>query len=428
MNIEQLHQLYKNDCKRISTDSRNIQPGDLFFALRGENFNGNEYAAEALKKGAAYVIVDDEKYFGEGNFIQVENALTTLQKLARYHRDQLNIPFIAIAGSNGKTTTKELLTAVLKTSFTTYATPGNFNNEIGTPLTLLQIKDDAEVAVIEMGARKRGDIAELCEIANPTHGIITNTGKDHLETFLTLENTLKTNAELYEHLANVNGIAFVSAQQQDLINASSAINNRVLFGSENATITGKIKTLFPYLSVTFQHEGTDYEINSQLAGKYNFENIMTAVAVGLTFNIAPSLIKKAIENYVPSNNRSQILKQGSNTFIMDAYNANPSSMNEAIDNLALIDAENKIAVLGDMLELGAASYEEHLLIALKLKNLRLKQVILVGEAFKKVVDKLNCIHFNTTAELKEWFSGQHFENTVFLLKGSRKNALEQMLS
>ncbi len=427
MTIEQLHHILKTECKRVCTDSRKIAQGDLFFALKGENFNGNEYAAEALKKGAVYAVVDEEKYVGEGNFILVEDTLKALQQLARHHRNQMNIPFIAVAGSNGKTTTKELLSVVLKTTFVTYATPGNFNNEIGTPLTLLQITSDAEAAVIEMGARKLGDIAELCEIANPTHGIITNTGKDHLETFITLENTLKTNAELYEHLAQHNGVAFVSAQQDDLMQASAIVANRVVYGNEEALVRGKVTQLFPYLKVSFQHNNESYEVATNLVGKYNFENIMAAVAVGLSFNISPALIKKAIESYVPSNNRSQIIQQGSNTFIMDAYNANPSSMSEALENLSLIQAEKKIAILGDMLELGEASYEEHLLIALKLKNMQLSQVVLVGSEFGKVADKLNCLHFNTTAEAKEWFVSQVFENTVFLLKGSRKLALEQML-
>lgn len=427
MTIEQLYHILKTECKRVSTDSRKIAQGDLFFALKGENFNGNEYAAEALKKGAIYVVVDEEKYVGEGNFILVKNTLKTLQQLARYHRTQMNIPFIAIAGSNGKTTTKELLSIVLKTTFVTYATPGNFNNEIGTPLTLLQINNDAEAAVIEMGARKLGDIAELCEIANPTHGIITNTGKDHLETFINLENTLKTNAELYEHLAKHNGVAFVSAQQNDLMRASAIVAKRIIYGNEEAIVQGNVTQLFPYLKISFQHNNESYEVATNLVGKYNFENIMAAVAVGLSFNISPALIKKAIESYVPSNNRSQIIQQGSNTFIMDAYNANPSSMSEAIENLSLIEAEKKVAILGDMLELGKASYEEHLLIALKLKNMQLQQVVLVGSEFAAVADKLNCLHFNTTAEAKAWFGAQTFSNTVFLLKGSRKIALEQLI-
>jgi UDP-N-acetylmuramoyl-tripeptide--D-alanyl-D-alanine ligase len=427
MNIQSIYHIFKNECKRVSTDSRNIQQGDLFFALKGTNFNGNEYAAEALSKGATYVVIDEEKYKGEGNFILVENALTALQQLARYHRDQFDIPFIAIAGSNGKTTTKELIKEVLKSSFITYATPGNFNNEIGTPLTLLQINNDAEAAVIEMGARQLGDIAELCKIANPNYGLITNTGKDHLETFLTLENTLKTNAELFEHLKINNGTALVSSLQADLLQVSDGVKHRITYGFENAEITGNIKQLFPYLTITFQHNNIVYEIETKLVGKYNFENIMAAVAIGLHLNIHPSLIKKAIESYVPSNNRSQILQQGSNTFIMDAYNANPSSMGEALNNLDLIESNNKIAILGDMLELGEASYEEHLLMALKLKNMHLKQVILVGEEFAKVADKLDCLHFNNTELLRQWYLQQQFENAVVLLKGSRKIALERML-
>jgi UDP-N-acetylmuramoyl-tripeptide--D-alanyl-D-alanine ligase len=427
MQIEQLYNIFSNECQRVSTDSRNIQQGDLFFALKGENFNGNFFAEDALKKGARYAVIDEPEYFQNEKCIPVKNVLKTLQQLARHHRDQFSIPFIAIAGSNGKTTTKELIKEVLKTSFVTYSTPGNFNNEIGTPLTLLQIKNDAEMAVIEMGARNRGDIAELCKIANPTHGIVTNTGKDHLETFLTIENTLLTNAELYEHLAKNDGGVFVSERQEDLLKASVVVKNIITFGEQSAQHKGRINNLFPYLEISFEHEMKNYSVATQLTGKYNFENIMAAVAVGLHFNIHPSLIKKAIENYVPQNNRSQVVKKGSNTFIMDAYNANPSSMSEALDNLNLIEAKNKIALVGDMLELGSASHEEHLLIALKLKNMNLTQVVLVGEEFGKVADRLDCLHFNNIEEAKKWFASQGFENTVFLLKGSRRLTLEKLL-
>lgn len=425
--IDSLYKIFTQHCHQVSTDSRNIKTGDLFFALKGPTFNGNEYAEEALRKGAAYVVIDEAKYLKEGNYFLVENCLTALQQLAHYHRQQLSIPFIAIAGSNGKTTTKELITAVLNTSYITYATPGNFNNEIGTPLTILQIKNDAQMAVIEMGAKQLKDIEALCNIANPNYGIITNTGKDHLETFITLENTLKTNAELYQHLAAHNGIAFVSNLQQDLMKASSVVSQIITYGNDDANIKGIITNLFPYLHFSFSVEDEVYEVKTQLTGKYNFENLMAAVAIGIHFKISPQLIKKAIEQYAPNNNRSQILKQGSSTFIMDAYNANPSSMNEALDNLAFIDAPNKIAIVGDMLELGASSAEEHLLIALKLKNMHLQQVVLVGSNFKQVSNKLPCLHFNDNKELKHWYNEQHFENVIILLKGSRGIALEKML-
>lgn len=425
--IATLYQIFTQQCKRICNDSRNIQQGDLFFALKGTSFNGNEYAEEALRKGAAYVVIDEEKYRKEGNYFFVENCLQCLQGLAHYHRQQFHIPFIAIAGSNGKTTTKELITAVLSSTYVTHATPGNFNNEIGTPLTLLQIKPHTQMAVIEMGAKRLQDIAFLCNIVNPTHGIITNTGKDHLETFLTLENTLKTNAELFEHLAQNKGTAFVSNLQQDLMKEAEQVHHVVTYGNQDAEVKGKITQLFPYLCFSFEHEKVIYEVATQLTGKYNFENLMAAVAIGLHFKVAPLLIKKAIEQYMPNNNRSQIVKLGSNTFIMDAYNANPSSMNEALDNLALIEAPHKIAIIGDMLELGNTSHEEHLLIALKLKNMQLQQVILVGAHFKQVADKLPCLHFNNTTELKAWYQQQDFNDAVILLKGSRGIALEKML-
>lgn len=428
MPIDQLYKFYQKSTG-VSTDTRKIEPGNLFFALKGPSFNGNEYARKALELGAAYAVVDEEPFYTDPEkYILVPNALEALQNLAAYHREQLNIPIIAIAGSNGKTTTKELLRSVLETSYSTFATPGNFNNEIGLPLALLMIKPKTKAAVIEMGARKRGDIAELCAIAKPTHGIITNTGKDHLETFLTLENTRKTNAELYEYLAEHNGVAFVNIAYKDLLDEASGVKQLITYGGQGAQYQGHVSNLFPFLEVTYWSGDEEVTVGSQLIGKYNFENIMAAIAIAKELDVADQLIQKAIASYTPSNNRSQLMRAGSNTFILDAYNANPSSMAEALDSLYQVEAAHKVAILGDMLELGAASYEEHLLIALKLKQLNLDQIILVGPEFGKVREKLDCMHFDNIAEAQEWFAQQQYKDTLFLLKGSRGIAVEKILS
>ncbi len=434
--VEELYRLY-NGCRQVSTDTRTIEKGDLFFALKGPSFNGNKYAADALKNGAIAAVIDDPEFEKDEKCLLVENSLAALQQLANHHRRQLAIPVIAVAGSNGKTTTKELVKVVLQTSFNTFATEGNLNNEIGVPLSLLRMTDKTRMAVIEMGARQRGDIKLLCEIANPTHGIITNTGKDHLETFKTLENTRKTNAELYEHLSKVGGTAFVNAADSDLLHEAAIVKNNVTYGKlEIADYFGKIESFYPLLSVSyrslnltgFKNLSGFITINSQLTGKYNFENIMAAVAIGKHFKVTDENIRKAIESYQPINNRSQLLKRGTNTFILDAYNANPSSMKEALENLAGIKAENRIAIVGDMLELGDASFEEHFAMAKFIQTLHLQKVVLIGEEFGKVSGKTDCVHFKTTEEAKEWFGKQHFENTAFLLKGSRRLGLERILS
>lgn len=428
MTTDALYQHYLKSTG-VSTDTRKIEAGNIFFSLKGPSFNGNEYARLALDQGAAFAVVDEEPFYVDPTrYILVPDTLKALQELASHHRNQLSIPIIAIAGSNGKTTTKELLRAVLETTYSTFATPGNYNNEIGLPLALLMIKPKTKAAVLEMGARKRGDIAELCAIAKPTHGIITNTGKDHLETFLTLENTRKTNAELYEYLATAGGTAFVNIAYPDLLEEAAGVKHLITYGGRGATVQGHVSNLFPYLEVTYMDGGETVPVKSQLIGKYNFENIMAAVAIGKALQVPNALIQKAVAGYAPSNNRSQLLKVGSNTFIMDAYNANPSSMMEALDNLDQVQAPQKVAILGDMLELGEASYEEHLLIALKLKQLNLAHIILIGPEFGKVKDKLDCHHFDTTREAKKWFDAQPFENTLFLLKGSRGIAVEKIVS
>jgi UDP-N-acetylmuramoyl-tripeptide--D-alanyl-D-alanine ligase len=425
--INELYELFLSH-PSVSTDTRNIKEGDIFFALKGPSFDGNKYAADALKKGAAYAVIDNEEFKISDQYLLTDDVLRTMQQLARNHRDQLNIPFIAIAGSNGKTTTKELIKEVLKTSYETFYTPGNFNNQIGVPLSIFRIPQGTEMAVIEMGARQLGDIKELCEICNPTHGLVTNNGKDHMETFGTLENTLKTNAELYDHLAETGGVAFVNMAHQDLMRASAKVKNIITYGNtKSADYAGMIEELFPYLKISYSANGERIYIDSQLIGKYNFENIMAAVAIGRHVRVNDRLIKKAIEGYAPTNNRSQLLKHSSNTYILDAYNANPSSMAEALDNFSQIKADKKVAILGDMLELGETSYEEHLLLAIQLGKAGYGHIVLIGPEFGKVKDKLNCQHFDTAEAANQWFTAQQFEDTLFLLKGSRGIAVEKVL-
>lgn len=425
--IESLYKVYLQ-CRNVSTDTRNIGEGDFFFALKGPNFNGNLYAADALKKGAIAAVIDEEQYKTDERYLLVPNVLEALQQLGNYHRRQLNIPVIAIAGSNGKTTTKELIRETLQTIFNTFATQGNLNNEIGVPLSLLKLTSKTQVAVIEMGAKHRYDIQLLCNITEPTHGIITNTGKDHLESFKTLENTRKTNAELYESLEKNKGTAFVNSADNDLLKEAEIVSKNITYGKiETADCFGKIESFYPLLSVSYRAENGWHHIHSKLTGKYNFENIMAAVAIGKHFNVPDEKIKQAIESYQPTNNRSQLLQTGSNTFILDAYNANPTSMKEALENLAGIPSEKKVVILGDMLELGDASHEEHFALVKFLQTLHLHKVILIGKEFGKVRDKIECVHFTTTEEAKAWFSKQHFENTTLLLKGSRGIGVEKIL-
>ena len=425
--IETIFNLFKKS-GNVSTDTRAIAEGDLFFALKGPNFNGNQYADEAIRKGAIAAVIDNSQLKHGEKYLVVPDSQKALQQLANHHRRQFKIPVIAVAGSNGKTTTKELINAVLQTAFTTLATQGNLNNEIGVPLTLLTLTEKIKMAVIEMGARQRGDIELLCEIAEPTHGIITNTGKDHLETFKTLENTRKTNAELYHHLSKTNGTAFVNIADDDLMKEAVIVKSKITYGKiDKADYYGKIESFYPYLSISYCSGKEWIPLTTNLTGKYNFENILTAIAIGKHFKVTDEKIKQAIESYQPINNRSQLIRKSGSTFILDAYNANPSSMKEALENLAGIQSPNKVAILGDMLELGDASFEEHYALAKYIRTLHLQKVILIGEEFGKVHDKIDCIHFATTIEAKEWFLRQQFHDATFLLKGSRKMELEKIL-
>ena len=355
----------------------------------------------------------------------VDDALKTLQQLANFHRHQIKTKIIAIGGSNGKTTTKELISRVLETTFKTYSTKGNLNNHIGVPLSLLSIHAETEFAVIEMGANHLGETKLLCEMAEPDFGLITNNGRDHLEGYGSIENVRKGNGELFDYLRMKNRIAFVCADQKDLMKMSEGMN-RITYGeNEAATYTGKIINSFPFL----QLQTSNLQLQTQLIGKYNFDNVMAAVCIGKYFGVADEKLRKSIESYSPSNNRSQILKSGTNTFILDAYNANPSSMEAALENFRSIPGNNKIVILGDMAELGEATRSEHEAIVHSLQSANLAKVILIGKEFKNADQNSGSgfLHFENVSEVKEWFSKQNFENSYFLLKASRVIGLEKLL-
>ena len=363
MLIEELYSIYLN-CTHICTDSRKVENKSIFFSLQGDNFNGNTYAEIALNNGCSFAVIDDVNYYKDNRYILVDNTLKTLQDLAKYHRSKLKIPIIGVTGTNGKTTTKELLNAVLSKKYNTLATIGNLNNHIGVPQTILKISKFTEIAIIEMGANHLGEIAELCEIAQPNFGIITNIGKAHLEGFGSIEGIIKTKSELYNWIRKKEGTLFVNGENPILTNLSEN-TKRITYGnSSNNNYSANIVAANPYLEVELINKNTNKldKIKSKLVGSYNFENILAAIAIGNYFSVDKNSIINAIESYTPTNNRSQIIKTEQNRVIMDAYNANPSSMEASINNFATIAFDNKVVILGDMLELGNESEKEHLKI------------------------------------------------------------------
>ncbi len=424
MNISELYNIYlQHPC--VQTDTRKLQSGDLFFALKGDSFDGNEYASKALELGACYAVIDNSKYFVDEKTILVPDVLECLQELAKFHRQQFSIPFIAITGSNGKTTTKELLHAALKTTFITYATEGNLNNHIGVPLTLLKIKKDAQMAIIEMGANHQKEIEAYCKIALPSHGIINNCGKAHLEGFGGIEGVRKGKGELYNFIRQIEGTIFINADYDYLQEMAHGIQNQISYGSHHADYQGKIYQNEPFLEVAILTQKKECVIRTKMVGAYNFPNVMAAVAVASHFNISIDSIKKAIEDYAPSNSRSQLIKKGTQTIILDAYNANPSSMQEAIKNFALADYANKIVMLGGMKELGAESLKEHQQLIKQLEETNWNQVVLVGGDFNHV--KHQYLFFENAAEAANWFRKQKIENSAILIKGSRAYTMEKIL-
>ncbi len=418
----------------VVIDSRKAIDNCIFFALRGERSDGNEFAEKAIQNGAAYAVIDNPDFKKSERYLLVQDVLKTLQSLAQHHRQHFEIPIIAITGSNGKTTTKELTNAVLNKRFKTHCTQGNLNNHIGLPLTLLAMKSDTEIAVVEMGANHIGEIGFLCKIAQPTHGVITNVGKAHLEGFGSFEGVKKAKSELYKFLAKNGGTAFVNLDEPFLKALSEGISHRVFYqqsdqpSNEKDLYETKLVADSPFVNVAFPDGEKLIEVQSQIIGRYNFNNIQTAITIGQFFTVTASKIKEAIENYIPSSNRSQIIDIAGNTFILDAYNANPNSMRHALDNFLKMKGVHKIAILGDMLELGSFSNQEHRDIIESAKKMNFDQLILVGKEFEHAARENNdLLCFETTGALKDWFVKQQFKNALILLKGSRGIQLEKLL-
>ncbi len=411
----------------IETDSRKIKKGDIFFALKGPNFNGNNYAAQALADGAAFCVVDEATGINDERIIQVNDCLETLQLLAKKHREQFQIPFIAITGSNGKTTTKELVHAVLSSSYKTYTTVGNLNNHIGIPLTILKIKADAEIAVIEMGANHQKEIEGYCIYAMPTHGMITNCGKAHLEGFGGEEGVRKGKGELFDYLRKKSGTAFIYKDYDYLVEMSAGITSVISYGTKDASVTGEAITDAgsEFLRVKISAGAAINEINTQLVGGYNLPNVLAAVCIGKTFQVDDKKIKTALEAYTPSNSRSQLIEKDGNRIILDAYNANPSSMKAAVENFKLAPGAKKILILGGMMELGNESLYEHEALVKLINKSQWHKVVLVGKDYKDL--PTGFIHFENTAEAKTWYKEQQFKDVQVLIKGSRSMQMEKVL-
>jgi UDP-N-acetylmuramoyl-tripeptide--D-alanyl-D-alanine ligase len=425
VNIEQLYSIYEQH-RSVQTDTRKLKANDIFFALKGGNFNGNEFAAKALEMGAAFAVVDEAAYFTvPEKMMLVPDALEALQQLALHHRKQLNIPFLAITGTNGKTTTKELVNAALSAGLKTYATAGNLNNHIGVPLTILSILPDVEIAVIEMGANHQLEIAGYCQIALPTHGMITNIGKAHLEGFGSEEGVKKAKGELYDFLRANNGTVFVCNDYGYLMEMAAGIPQIITYGSSEADYVGEAIADSAFLAVQVRGNSQVGFIQTQLTGAYNFPNVMAAVAVATHFGVPEKDIAPAIAHYAPSNNRSQVIQQGTNTIIMDAYNANPSSMRAAIENFAGITADKKVLMLGAMAELGADSLKEHADLVTLLERTHWDAVVLVGGDFKKVNHPY--IFLENAAEAGKWLHQQQLQHAYILIKGSRSTGMEKVL-
>lgn len=465
MTIEQIYPYYLQS-NSVQTDSRSIQKGNLFVALKGDTFDGNKYAKQAIEKGASFAIIDDSSYQANTEqYILVENTLETLQNLARYHRKQLQkVACIAITGSNGKTTTKELLAAVLATTYRTQATKGNFNNHIGLPLTLLALKSDVQMAIVEMGANHLHEINQLCGIALPNFGLITNIGRAHLEGFGSIEGIQKGKGELFEYLEAAQGRVFLNTNDQKVADLGYYIQKVSTYGSDKwSKVRGvALESKQPFLKVRFfpkkprskaknEPAITPIDIQTQLTGQYNLDNVLAAIAVGTHFKVPLEQIKAAIESYRPANNRSQVVQQGSNTVLLDAYNANPSSMKAALKSFEGLNTDNnndtttnketnqesiisssrkKIVILGDMLELGAFSEDAHREIVEQAQAMPLEKVILVGQEFKAVEKYFgnHFLHFAHVNAAKVWYQSQDLQNYDILIKGSRGIALENILT
>jgi UDP-N-acetylmuramoyl-tripeptide--D-alanyl-D-alanine ligase len=423
MTIPQLYDIYLQ-YPSVQTDTRSIKNGDIFFALKGPHFNGNSFAAKALELGAQFAIIDDPAFQINEHTILVDDVLSTLQQLARHHRQQFDFPFIGITGSNGKTTSKELVTAVLKQKFVTYATEGNLNNHIGVPLTLLKIKSDAQMAVIEMGANHQREIASYCEIALPNYAVINNCGKAHIEGFGGIEGVKKGKGELYDYIREAKGAIFINADLPYLAEMSMGIDKQISYGTHNAQYLGRIKEQNLLLHLSVDSDQGAVEIQTNLVGEYNVPNVLLAVAVGSFFGINIQDIKSAIEAYEPDNSRSQFVSKGTNQIILDAYNANPTSMRAAINNFSKIEGP-KILFLGAMKEMGAEEFAEHHELVTFIQQWNWQLVLLVGNEFKAA--KQNHLWFEDADLAAQYIANNKPQDALILIKGSRGSKMEKLL-
>lgn len=425
MHTERLYAIFEQ-FPQVQTDTRSLKAGEIFFALKGPNFNGNAFAQKALELGAAAVVIDEPVLEEGPNVFTVDNALTALQALALHHRKQFDVPFIAITGSNGKTTTKELVHAVLSSTYTTYTTKGNLNNHIGVPLTILSIKKDAEMVVVEMGANHQHEIESYCAVALPTHGLITNCGKAHLEGFGGVEGIKKGKGELFDFLRAHHGTVFINSELDYLENMSTGIGNKIYFGQKKGAAKSTILEIDPVLAVEISGGPSEKQpVFTQLVGAYNQANIEAAVCVGLHFNVPFQDIKKAIASYRPNNARSQRITKGSNAIILDAYNANPSSMLAALDNFTQQRENNKWLFLGGMKELGEESVKEHQDLVEAIVQSGVQQVLLVGGDFSKTQHPFRYVEDVVNAS--EWIKNNPPEHALILIKGSRSMQMEKLL-
>lgn len=421
--IERLYDAYVAS-HRVTTDSRAITTGCLFFAFKGATFDGNAFAPQALEQGAALCVISDPQYKVDDRCIVVPDVLATLQELAREHRSHITFPVIGITGTNGKTTTKELVHAVMAKRYKTSATAGNFNNHLGVPLTLLAIPTEAQIAIVEMGANHPGEIEQLCGIADPDCGLITNVGRAHLEGFGSFEGVVKTKTELYRHLGAKNGLVFVNADNERLMEEARGMQTRTYGRSESADVRGTYVGSEPYLHFYFEVGDNVYNVRTHLLGAYNFDNCMAAVAVGLRFGVEPFDIKEAIEEYQPANQRSQWKETASNKLYLDCYNANPSSMAAAIASFAEMEGgTGKIAIIGAMRELGEASVEEHRKLVQNLADCHLEHCLLIGHEFDGVALESNMTLVHSTEEAAEWLKERKLRGKTILVKGSNSNKL-----
>jgi UDP-N-acetylmuramoyl-tripeptide--D-alanyl-D-alanine ligase len=424
---EEIYQIFKKN-PVISTDSRNIDKNCIFFALKGDKFNGNKFAETALEKGAGYAIIDEQEYLISDRTILVEDVLNTLKELANLHRRELGIPILAITGTNGKTTTKELVSAVLWQKFKVSFTEGNLNNHIGVPLTLLKMNSDTEFGVVEMGANHPGEIADLCNITEPDFGIITNIGKAHLEGFGSFEGVKKTKSELYQYINNKNGIIFYNHDNPILNELTREIQNKISYGTENADFTGELLSSPPFVHLKAIFKKGVLYLNTNLTGDYNFENVMAAACIGNYFEVEPLLIQKALKSYSPQNNRSQLITKNGLKIIMDAYNANPTSMQASIKSFMTNVSNTSFLILGDMLELGDYSKQEHTTILELVKSYPVTRVFTVGKNFFEIAGSFNCQPFLNVELLREFLQKTPITEGDVLIKGSRGIQLEKILS